>query len=31
MPGENYEALFEHCDKALYQAKQSGRNCTVAN
>jgi diguanylate cyclase len=31
MPGESYEALFERCDKALYQAKQSGRNCTVAN
>ena len=31
IPGESYEALFERCDKALYQAKQSCRNCTVAN
>ena len=31
IPGESYEALFERCDKALYQAKQSGRNCTVGN
>jgi diguanylate cyclase len=30
-PGESYEALFERCDKALYQAKQLGRNCTVVS
>lgn len=29
IPGESYEALFERCDKALYQAKQAGRNCTM--
>lgn len=29
-PGESFEALIERCDKALYQAKQSGRNCTLA-
>lgn len=29
IPGENFESLFERCDKALYQAKQDGRNRTV--
>ena len=29
-PGESFEALIERCDEALYQAKQSGRNCTIA-
>jgi diguanylate cyclase len=30
IPGESFETLFERCDNALYQAKQSGRNCTIA-
>ena len=30
-PGESFEALIERCDQALYRAKQSGRNCTVAS
>jgi diguanylate cyclase len=29
-PGESFEGLIERCDEALYQAKQSGRNCTIA-
>lgn len=29
-PGESFDSLIERCDQALYQAKQSGRNCTVA-
>lgn len=28
IPGESFEALFERCDGALYEAKQAGRNCT---
>lgn len=30
IPGESFETLFERCDAALYQAKQGGRNGTVA-
>jgi diguanylate cyclase len=29
-PGESFETLIERCDRALYQAKQSGRNCAIA-
>lgn len=28
--GESFETLLERCDNALYQAKQSGRNRTIA-
>jgi len=28
-PGESYEGLIERCDKAMYEAKQSGRNCIM--
>jgi len=28
-PGESYEGLIERCDRAMYDAKQSGRNCTM--
>lgn len=28
-PGESFESLIERCDKALYRAKESGRNCTI--
>src|SRR5271169_4198986 len=27
---ESAEALIERCDRALYQAKRSGRNCTIS-
>lgn len=27
--GEEYQDLFQHCDLALYQAKQKGKNCYV--
>jgi diguanylate cyclase len=27
--GETAEALIERCDRALYHAKRSGRNCTI--
>jgi diguanylate cyclase len=30
-PGESFEALIERCDQALYRAKQSGRNRTIAS
>ncbi|WP_192859524.1 GGDEF domain-containing protein [Bradyrhizobium sp. DOA9] len=30
LPGESFEALFERCDRAMYRAKQDGRNRTVA-
>lgn len=29
--GETYRALFARADKALYEAKQSGRNCVVCS
>jgi diguanylate cyclase len=29
-PGESFEGLIERCDRALYQAKQAGRNCTIS-
>lgn len=27
--GENYEELFQKCDKALYRGKMKGRNCFI--
>jgi len=29
MPGESYRSLFARADKALYEAKQNGRNCVT--
>jgi diguanylate cyclase len=26
---ESAEGMIERCDRALYQAKRSGRNCTI--
>ena len=29
--GEGFKELFERADKAVYQAKENGRNCVVAS
>jgi sigma-B regulation protein RsbU (phosphoserine phosphatase) len=30
LPGESSRALLKRVDKALYEAKQAGRNCVVS-